>query len=280
MENNSKSSDIISVPSIQHNVVSCLLSGAVLNLGNAQHEGKRPYQEDSFGFSDIAQEKTGKKGILAVLADGMGGLSNGKQVSTAVVNALIEWFNDDNTVCENSVDVKRAVETINDDIARSYSSDGRVTAGSTLSAVLIRDDEMSWLCVGDSRVYLKRDGKLYRVNEDHDLLNDLLEMYIDGKSELSAAFGNVQKDGLVNCIGKPRITNFDYNKKTFRLYDGDTVVICSDGVYNAFTAEEFNGLIKGSAMECASEIRDTVLSKNFVNQDNLTVLVLSYKQIG
>ena len=277
MENN-KSSDINSAPLTQQNVISCLLQGATVTLGNAQHEGKRPYQEDSFGFSDISQEKTIKKGVLAVLADGMGGLTNGKQVSTGVVGALLDWFNNDNTLCENSIDIKRTVEAINGDIARSCSADGRVLAGSTLASVLIKGDEMSWLCVGDSRVYLKRDGKLHIVNEDHDFLNDLLEMYINGECALSDAFGEVQKDSLVNCIGKPQITNFDYNKKAFKLCDGDIIVLCSDGIYNAFTSEEFNELIGSDAMQSAAHIRDTVLSKNFSNQDNLTVLVLSYSK--
>ena len=256
----------------------CNLGNATVCLGNAQHQGKRDYQEDSFGFSDTSSDITLKKGILAVVADGMGGLTNGKQVSSQVVSSLLEWFNSENSICNNSLDIKNAVTHINADICRTFCVNGRVTSGSTIVTAFIKNGTLSWLCVGDSRIYLKRGGRLYQLNEDHDLLNNLLDLYISGEYGLGEAFSDPQREGLVSCIGKARIDFYDLNKKTFPLCDNDIIILCSDGVYNSLTSEEFNELITPDAMKTASDIRDTVLTKNFINQDNLTVLAMTYKK--
>ena len=260
------------------NEISCELGAATLILGNAQHQGKRSYQEDSFGFSKITGACAQSRGVLAVLADGMGGLSNGKQVSDTAVTKLLTWFNDENTLCENSIHIMKAVVKINEDICDVYCDDGRTTAGSTLASAFIKGDMMSWVCIGDSRIYIKRNEKLFQINEDHDLLNDMLDQYIDGEYDKDDAFNDSQKDGLVSCIGKWELANIDYNKKPYQLFDGDIIVLCSDGIYNALTYEEFNSLVNEDAMECAQRIKDAVLDKNYARQDNLTIIVMYYKK--
>lgn len=71
--------------------VSLSISGSDINeiiIGNAQRRGARDYQEDSFGYTPLS--KAGDEGFAAVVADGMGGLSAGDQVSAYAVSAIIE----------------------------------------------------------------------------------------------------------------------------------------------------------------------------------------------
>lgn len=252
----------------------------ILELGNAQRQGARPYQEDSFGFARIAQSVAQEKGVLAVLADGMGGLKNGKAVSEASVSSLIGWFESENTYCNSAIDLKNAASMMNQRICDVYCRGGRIEAGTTLVCVLVKDGYLHWLCIGDSRLYLKRNGRVYQMNEDHDFLNQMLDDVINGDSALIDALTNSQKDSLIGCIGKRDLTSFDYNKRNFKLRDGDILVLCSDGIYNALTPAELNINTTSEAMLSCENIVKLVESKNYPGQDNNTVIIISYKEKG
>ncbi len=61
-------------------------------IGNAQNMGARPYQEDSFGFTELSDSAADGKGFMAIVADGMGGLTDSGQISSYAVDFLIERF--------------------------------------------------------------------------------------------------------------------------------------------------------------------------------------------
>lgn len=252
------------------------INGGILTLGNAQHQGARSYQEDSFGFSST----TSSNGLLAVLADGMGGLKNGKAVSETATTSLISWFDSPNTICNSGEDLKNTVENINRQVCAMFCPSGKIESGTTIVAVQINSGYLHWLCVGDSRLYLKRRGKLHQINEDHDFLNQMLSDVIEGDMTLEAAFSDRQKDSLVGCIGNNELNTFDYSKRGFRLLDGDILVLCSDGVYNALSPVEFNMNISPDAMTSCENIIRLVQEKRFSNQDNNTIVIISYKESG
>ncbi len=254
------------------------IPGGTVILGNAQHQGMREYQEDSFGFSEITEDGSCSKGILAVLADGMGGLTNGKQVSETIVSELLSWFNIGKTTSCTGEELKEKVISVNRKICDAYCTDGTVTSGSTLVAAAINNGFLHWFCVGDSRLYIKRGGRIYTVNEDHDYLSELLCRVMDGTLSASAAFSEPQKDSLVSCIGKSELTDFDYSEKGFELCDGDCIALCSDGVYNALSEEEMCECITEDAMLACGNIKNRILSKRVPNQDNNTIIIISYRK--
>lgn len=249
-----------------------------LFLGYAQHQGKRNYQEDSFGFSNISGNTAMQKGVLAVLADGMGGLANGKNVSETVVSSLLEWFNTKPDTETTGEHLKFVTSQMNQRICDIYCADGRVNAGSTAVEAVIKDGVLHWLCVGDSRLYLKRNGRIFQFNEDHDYLNELLGDAGNHSEGVKSAFENPQKDSLVGCIGNRSFHNFDYSKRGYPLCDGDILVLCSDGVYNALTKDELTSLITENAIESSNNIIFAVNAKNLPGQDNNTVIVMAYKK--
>ena len=253
-------------PSITVNLDDC-----ILKLGNTQHQGKRDYQEDSFGFSDISDNQ---EAFLAVLADGMGGLSNGKAVSTMVVTRLLEEFNQHTSSFYNSENLLEFLQLLNEEVCSKFCPSGKVEAGSTAVVTMIRNNELFWVCIGDSRIYLKRSGKLYQINEDHDLLNQLLKAVISDKISVEEAFDNIKKDSLVSCIGNINSEKYDYNLIGFPLMAGDQLLLCSDGVYNGITEEEISKYITDNPITSVQNIQNAVLSKNFKNQDNLTAIII------
>lgn len=253
------------------------IAGGTVSLGGAQGQGARSYQEDSFGFSNLSGTEVTKKGVLAVLADGMGGLKNGKAVSDTTVSSLLSWFDSQDAVCTCAEDLKNTISLMNQRICDIYCKGGKVEAGSTVVAVLVNNGYFHWLSIGDSRIYLKRGGKLYQINEDHDYLNQMLSDVIDGTSTIESAYSNMQKDSLVGCIGKRDLDCFDYSKKGFKMHPGDILVLCSDGVYNSLSLAEFNMNVSSDAIKSCENIIGLVEQKKIPNQDNNTVVIISYK---
>lgn len=254
-----------------------LPDGSFLRFGNMQHQGRREYQEDSYGYSNlINSELIDKKGVLAVLADGMGGLANGKDVSSYTVSAMIEYFNSPETLCRNGSHLRQWAEAINKTICGRYSADGKIHAGSTIVCAMIKDGTLHWLSVGDSRIYLKRKDKLYQINEDNDYLNRLLGEAIFDETSVSSAFRDPQKDVLVSCIGNPNLSEFDFSIDGMELQSGDKILICSDGVYNALPKLMLSELLENDPHTSAQRICDSVLNQNIRTQDNFTAIVISY----
>ncbi len=260
----------------QQSMTVTLRSGSTLALGNTQNQGKRPYQEDSYGYSNLTDAAlVANKGVLAVVADGMGGLSHGKDVSMMTVSGMLEYFNAPGTLCQNGEQLFRRVREINEAVCNRFCSDGRINAGSTLVCALVNNNRLHWVCVGDSRLYLRRNGQIYQVNEDHDYLNRLLGEAVFEKEELTAPFSDPQKDVLVSCIGNRELLG-DISKDGIALYPGDQLLLCSDGVYNAIPPEVINNLMQDDAQAAAEHIEAAVLAQGFRTQDNFTTIIINY----
>ncbi|MBP9988092.1 MAG: protein serine/threonine phosphatase 2C family protein [Ruminococcus sp.] len=269
--------DIQTVESKESSLCITLNNGHSLKIGVAQNQGKRPYQEDSYGFSNLSNPQLiQSKGVLSVLADGMGGLSNGKQVSTMAVSGLIDYFNMPDSICSNGEQLFGQIKNVNSEVCNRFCPDGKIRAGSTLVSALIYNETLHWSCVGDSRLYLNRDGKLYQINEDHDYLNQLIEEAVMEDTDISAAFNDKQKDVLVSCIGSEKIKG-DNSLNGIPLISGDRIMLCSDGIYNALPLSAINSLLNQPPQAAAENIESSVVAQGFKTQDNLTVIVLLFE---
>ena len=254
-----------------------LENGHYLKIGAAQNQGKRPYQEDSYGFSNLSDSHLiESKGVLAVLADGMGGLSNGKEVSSMAVSGMIEYFNRPESVCSCGAHIFNYVNTVNNAVCSRFNPDGSIRAGSTIVCALINKGMLHWSCAGDSRLYLKRWNHIYQINEDHDYLNKLLGEAIDDGTDFESAFTDKQKDSLVSCIGSSELSG-DTSISGIYLLPGDKIMLCSDGIYNALPITAINAFLQQPAQSAADTIEFAVLANGFSTQDNLTIIIISYE---
>src|SRR5581483_12351798 len=123
-----------------------------------QDQGARPYQEDSWALRTLPDGT-----LLAVLADGMGGHAGGAVASKVVVDTFVEAVEAGKGLKDGLVEANDAVR---DNAARDASLTGM---GSTLVAARIKDDELSWVSVGDSPLYLVSGRKVERLNADHSM---------------------------------------------------------------------------------------------------------------
>lgn len=244
-----------------------------IHTGNSQNQGARPYQEDSFGYSNITDSKLlSEKGMFAILSDGMGGLANGKEVADFTVKAAIELFDSVNPAMNISEQLVNIAKFVNQKICERYTAQ---SSGATLVLAYIYKNRIYWVCAGDSRLYCIRNGNMLQMNEDHDYKNRLFRDYIKNGGDLAAIEKERQKDSLVCYIGKKDIPYFDVSYKGYRIRPNDIFVLCSDGIYNGISTEAIRKAATEQGAQAACEtIVSSVVARNLPSQDNMTVMVI------
>lgn len=243
-----------------------------VEIANLQHQGMRDYQEDAFGISDIKEKQ---KGILAVLADGMGGMAAGKEASTTAVNTIINAFNQMDEIGEPVQLLLDLAHKANDAVSslpELQNKDG----GTTLILCYIKDYDMHYLSVGDSRICLYRDNELIKLNQEHILANSLDEMVRRGEMDYEEAMSNPMRTALTSYIGADEIPKIDYSESSISLIRGDRIILMSDGVFGDLNDEELVEMLGNDDLNISARlIEHNVLSKRNKNQDNFTAIIIA-----
>lgn len=244
-----------------------------ISLGKIHDIGRRDYQQDSFGQTAVLRNT----GILAVLADGMGGLSGGERVSQKIVMEALTFGS---TLQANQVPtaLPGMVAGINRAVNQMLGPKGLYTSGSTVVSALITGNALRWISVGDSRVYLYRDGQLSQLSRDHDLLQDWMPDILGGKRSMAEALRDPNGRKLTSFIGMGELRHVDYNRTPIPLLPGDRVLLMSDGVYGTVSDAEMAAILRdcGSVQLAASHIGQRIMGAALPYQDNYTLIVLGY----
>lgn len=244
-----------------------------ISLGKIHDIGRRDYQQDSFGQTAVLRNT----GILAVLADGMGGLSGGERVSQKIVMEALTFGS---TLQANQVPtaLPGMVAGINRAVNQMLGPKGLYTSGSTVVSALITGNALRWISVGDSRVYLYRDGQISQLSRDHDLLQDWMPDILEGKRSMAEALRDPNGRKLTSFIGMGELRHVDYNRTPIPLLPGDRVLLMSDGVYGTVSDAEMAAILRdcGSVQLAASHIGQRIMGAALPYQDNYTLIVLGY----
>ena len=242
-----------------------------ITVSKLHEQGAREQQQDCFAVSDEALIPT--HGLLAVVADGMGGLARGDQASQTAVQAVLDAFlaSPGDSACEPLLLAlaRRAVEAVNGLLG----PDGLRESGSTLVMGLVREGSLSFLSVGDSRICLLRDGALIQLNREHTYQRELALGMVNGEQSLFEVYGSPKGAGLTSFLGMGSLKHIDLPAAPLPLLPGDRVILMSDGVYNALSREELVRALE--AEEPDQAIREAIQAKNYQNQDNYTAVVLA-----
>jgi serine/threonine protein phosphatase PrpC len=161
-----------------------------------------------------------------------------------------------------------ALNKANEAVKAKASSDSKLTGmGSTLIAVRLKADQVSWISVGDSPLYQVFAGRIDRLNADHSLapqIDALVSRGVITKEEGAAHPGRHTLREAV--MGEP-MTLIDEGSR--RLVDGTTLLLCSDGV-ESLSRERIAAASKLSVRGMI----DAVLGARSPHQDNVTVIKL------
>ena len=240
----------------------------VLELANLQGIGSREEQQDAFGISRVARME--EDGLLAVLCDGMGGMAEGGMIAAETAAEMVAMFpwEDDGAV----------PEWVRQRSGRVYQQ-FRGHGGTTLVAALLRGRSLSFWCVGDSDLFLLREGTLYELNVRQEFRNDLVLRALEGAFPVEDAFTDPQAGALSEYIGKEDV-KCDYTYLPFSLQPEDALLLCSDGVSDTLTLKQIREAMALPPQACCDKLEEEILAAGKPNQDNYTAIILQYHGKG
>lgn len=242
-------------------------------IGKVHGIGGRDYQQDSLGHTRILNGS----GVLAIVADGMGGLSNGEQVSQQIVmdglgyGAAMTGLSEGNPLLG-------MVGQINTGVNRMLGPERIYKCGSTLIAVLVAQDQFHWISVGDSRIYLYREGYVNQLNTDHDLFQQWMPEILAGTRSYAEAARNPDGRKLTSFIGMGELKYVDYSRQPIDLRQGDRLVLVTDGVYGTVPPEQLADILKANpeVSDAAKALERRIRDARMPHQDNYTALILGF----
>ena len=194
---------------------------------------------------------------LCILADGMGGVSDGQTASQAAVAAFIASFTEEDSA-PTELRLRTALDAANEAVRESIDPQGVLNGvGTTLVAAFKQRDLLFWISVGGSALWLMRDGALHRLNEDHSLRKELATQVERGELSQAQANNHPKRNALRSALvgGPLALVDLRY----IRLLEEDRLLMTSEGV-NTLTQHELNGLLSSHQHEPAARIADRIMS--------------------
>ncbi|MFZ5482333.1 MAG: cyclic nucleotide-binding domain-containing protein [Myxococcota bacterium] len=243
-----------------------------LTVGTSTHVGRREMNQD-------AHLALPEAGIFAV-ADGMGGLDAGEVAAAeavAHVHAAIDALGParervargggpaDKLALLDALE-QAFVAAAGAVHARAASRDQRM--GATLTAGVIAGDALFFAHVGDTRLYVARDGRARLVTEDHSVAARLVR---EGRMTAEEAVASPRRHELYETIGA--LPDVRPDLAELALVDGDTLVFCSDGVWDTLADEELGAAVHGLSAQAAAD-RLVFEAWQRGSEDNLTAVVV------
>lgn len=210
---------------------------------------------------------------LWMVADGMGGHHAGDLASRTLVEALEKLHAPESApalLSELEARVIEANRTLRETARRR--GDGALI-GSTLAALVIFDDAYASVWSGDSRVYRVRDGAIEQVTRDHTEAQELID---SGALTPEEARSWPRKNVVTRAIGVFEQPELEMVQG--RIADGDTFVICSDGLTEHVRDEEIARMARLRPLSRAvGELMRTTLDRGA--RDNVTVVTVACREV-
>jgi len=193
--------------------------------------GARAANEDRVGAAERPNA------LLMVVADGLGGHSGGELAAQTLVETVLRVFQ---SVKQRSIDDPSAFLALT--ILQAHKAVGArgkmhnppLEARTTCVVCLVQNGYAYWAHVGDSRLYHFRQNKLLARTEDHTAIEQLRRDGLISEEEMST---HPRKSFLMQSIGGGSAPTIALSGET-RLHTGDLLLLCSDGVWEAYSAEE------------------------------------------
>jgi protein phosphatase len=233
--------------------------------GNSEAGPVREENQDSIRLPD--QDCLPERGLLYGLADGMGGLANGKMASSMALDTLFEAFYRTRSPIPKSMG--QGIEQANLKVYNAAQGLGPARMGTTLTAVNVLDQNLCVAHVGDSRAYLLRDGKARLLTNDHTAVGELVRMKLVSPDKVRT---HAQRSILNRAVGLGLFVRPDITSQ--RLEGEDRIILCSDGLWSALEDEEIGAIASSDASvdELCANLVAAALDRG--SDDNVSTIVI------
>ena len=240
-----------------------------------QHLGARTDQQDACAVSSA--EVYEQKGLLAVLSDGMGGLSRGAVYSKIATETMVARFQSEPPQADPCAELLGLFMAAQAEALRMHREENE--GGATVVAVLVRNGRCAFLSCGDSRIYLLRGNGLIQLNREHSLGAVLDERAAFGYLPEEEALYNTKRAALTNHLGMAQLKAVDRNLTPFALLPGDRIAMMSDGISNTLNDDTLCRLLRGNFDTAPDLVIGQVIAAAHPKQDNASLLLVGNETV-
>lgn len=236
---------------------------------------QRENNEDSYLYWEPGDEDEFKrKGRLAIIADGMGGHEGGLEASRLAVDTVREVYDAgfrDDPQAMLIEGFAAAHMRIRDYAERHPPFYGM---GTTCTALVVRERQLFFAHVGDSRLYRVRDERIERLTRDHSYVGRLVE---SGLVRAEDAEKHPQRHILTAALGAGLELAVDSAEPGLQVQQGDDLLLCTDGLWGGVSEEEMATALRNHPpAECCASLVELARSRG--GPDNITLQVLRVVQ--
>ena len=209
------------------------------------------------------------KGRLAVIADGMGGHHGGEVASRIAAEQVRDAYLafPGNDPRESLIAAFHAAHTAIHDYGRENPEFEGM--GTTCTCAVVKDGHLYYGHVGDSRLYLIRNGAIVLLTEDHSYVRKLVRQGMLTSEEASV---HPDRNILTAALGMPAAVPADFSSEPMPLYPGDVLLLCTDGLHGLVSDRELLSLANRPPAEACRELIETAIGRG--GFDNITVQIL------
>jgi len=238
------------------------MSNMLKNFYGTSHMGyKRNRNEDRYLIKLLQDDRA----ILLGVADGMGGEPGGDISAQIVMDILQQYQPPAKTTEKGLADIlEKAGKKIRRRAQEKTELEGM---GTTATLAFVTNGTAYWAHVGDSRLYLYRDGELTQITSDHVFIQELID---DGTLSRSDAERHPLRNMLDQCVG---CMDMIPDSGRFAFLPGDKLLLCSDGLTRQVSNDKIKAVLENDNARTVSE----QLVKKALEaggSDNITVVVL------
>ncbi len=248
-------------------------NGGNVDVGSLTHVGMvRTANEDAFCAILSPDTPPGIDALLAV-ADGMGGHQAGEVASAMAIQGLVRELSDQGRANASATASKKwtavldeVVQRINAEVFQAAQQPDTQGMGTTLTIALLAGTSLSVAHVGDSRLYLLRDGRLQQISTDHSWV---AEEVARGALTPEEALTHRRRNILTRAMGTA--SSLQVDTLEVQLQQGDTLLLCSDGLHSLVSDEEIAQVLAQQPPKAASQ---TLVDRanSLGGNDNVTVV--------
>jgi protein phosphatase len=228
----------------------------------ASHVGKVRANNQDSGYAGHS---------LFVVADGMGGHAGGDVASSIATKRIVEADTRYLSAQEAEFALRAALVAANSELAETVFEHSELTGmGTTVSALVVLEDEVAIAHIGDSRIYLLRDGELSQITTDHTFVQRLVD---SGRITEAEAAVHPRRSVLMRVLGDVE-SSPEVDTSILATLDGDRWLLCSDGLTGVVS---FTGIANAlSSGLSATDVADRLVKESLDGgaPDNVTVVIV------
>ncbi|MBK9246266.1 MAG: serine/threonine-protein phosphatase [Burkholderiales bacterium] len=238
------------------------------------------YQESRKGGRLVNQDRMGylytRKSLLMMVADGMGGHARGEVAAEMTLQTLAAIFQRDAKplLADPAAFLEQSIQAAHRDLHR-YRAENRLPEAprTTVVACIVQDGIATWAHVGDSRLYLLRGGQIVHRTVDHSRVQNLVASGLIRPEEVK---DHPERNRIHNCVGAFVTPKVEIVRKV-ALHPGDTLLLCSDGLWGALADADISDAFgRLTVMRAVPQLMDKAVAGSGPEPDNCTAIAMSW----